>query len=224
LNDYIRSYVEKDVAQSAGITKIDAFTDVLSLLAARTGQFLNVSEIASAAGVDQKTVQSWIDLLERNGISKMVQPFHSNLSKRIIKMPKFFLLDTGLACRLQGHTSEDTTWNSPQAGSLFETMVFSELVKTRDNFLLDWDLFTWRTKEKHEIDFVLKSGQNFILIESKMAVQNLKPFALDLEAKKVFSKETPKIVCNAGTQIERIDHETLAVPISQIGRYLMDNF
>ena len=100
LNDYIRSYVEKDVALSAGITKIAEFTDALSLLAARTGQFLNVSEVAGAAGVDQKTVQSWIDLLERNGISKLVQPFHSILIKRIVKMPKFFLLDTGLCCTL----------------------------------------------------------------------------------------------------------------------------
>jgi len=146
------------------------------------------------------------------------------LSKRIVKMPKFFMLDSGLCSRLQGHTSEEAMWNSPQSGSLFETMVFSELVKTRDNFLLDWEIFTWRTKEKHEIDFVLKSGQKVVLIESKMAIQNIKPLSLDSEATKVFTPQTPKIVCYAGHKMERLDQETLAVPVSNLGRYLMELF
>jgi len=103
-------------------------------------------------------------------------------------------------------------------------MVFSELVKTRDNFLLDWEIFTWRTKEKHEIDFVLKSGQKVVLIESKMAIQNIKPLSLDSEATKVFTPQTPKIVCYAGHKMERLDQETLAVPVSNLGRYLMELF
>ena len=219
-NDYIRSYVEKDVALSAGVTKLDAFNDVLRLLAARTGQFLNISEIASTAGVDQKTVQAWIGLLARNGICSTVETFHTNLSKRIVKMPKFYFMDVGLCTRLQGQTDEDSVWNSPQAGSLFETLAFSELVKTRDNYLLDWKIYSWRTKEKHEIDFVVQIGSQVVFIEAKMAVQNVKSFELDPEALKVFPKPQHKIVVYAGNNVIQLDRDTAAVPISNIGVYL----
>ena len=219
-NDYIRSYVEKDVALTSGVTKLDAFNDVLRLLAARTGQFLNVSEVANAAGVEQKTVGAWIGLLERSGICATVEPFHTNLSKRVIKMPKFYFMDTGLCARLQGHTTEDALWNSHQAGGLFESLVFSELVKTRDNFLLDWKVFTWRTKEKDEIDFVIQSGDRMFFAEAKMAVQNVKSFAMDREALKVFPPPHQKILVYAGSETMRLDPATHAVPVAQLGAYL----
>jgi predicted AAA+ superfamily ATPase len=220
-NDYVRSYVEKDVALTAGVTKLDSFNDVLRLLAARTGQFLNVSEIANTAGVDQKTVQSWIGLLERNGICSLVEPFHTNLSKRVVKMPKFYFMDTGLCARLQSQASEDSLWNSSQAGGLFETLVYSELVKTRDNFLLDWKIFTWRTKEKNEIDFIIQSGDQIICVEAKLAHHNVKSFDLDREALKVFPKQTKKILAFAGTETIALDRgATVAVPVIEIGTYL----
>src|SRR4051812_16256126 len=103
-------------------------------------------------------------------------------------MPKFYFIDSGLCARLQSHTEEDLMWNSPQAGSLFETMVLSELIKTRDNFLLDWQIFTWRTKEKNEIDFVIQFGSKHIFIESKLAMQGIKSFPIDSEAHRVFAK------------------------------------
>jgi predicted AAA+ superfamily ATPase len=126
LNDYILSFLEKDIAASAGISKLGEFQTVLGLLAARTGQFLNMSEVAGAAGVDLKTVQSWVDILQRNHIIELVPPFHSNLSKRITKMKKLYFYDVGLCARLQGHNDENLLWSSVQAGSLFETLVFSE--------------------------------------------------------------------------------------------------
>jgi predicted AAA+ superfamily ATPase len=221
LNDYIATFVEKDIALSAGISKLDEFRTVLQLLAARTGQFLNVSEVATAAGVDGKTAHAWIGYLERSAILQRVAPYATNLSKRIVKMPKLFFYDSGLSARLQGHNAEDTLWTSPQAGALFESLVFSELVKTRDNHLLDWSLHVWRTKEQHEVDFILLRGGRPTFIEAKLAIHGARPFALDPEARKVFPPPHDKLVVTAGGEVLRLDRETTAVPVGELGSYLL---
>ncbi len=222
LNDYIVSFIEKDVARSSGVEKISDFQTVLRLLAARTGQFLNISEIANTAGVDQKTVSHWITLLERNFLVTLVAPYHSNLSKRIVKMKKIYFNDVGIAVRLQGHQDENLLWNSPQIGALFETLVFSEIIKTRDNYLKDWQLYTWRTKEQNEIDFILKIGDKHLFIEVKLGIHSAKAFSLDIEALKIFQKPHKKIVVTAGDKILPLDSETSAIPIHLLGQYLLD--
>ena len=220
LNDYIISFIEKDIARTAGIQKINEFQTVLRLLAARTGQFLNVNEIANSAGVEQKTVQSWIDLLQKNLIIELVQPYSSNLSKRITKMKKLYFYDVGLCARLQGHYDETSLWNSPQIGSLFETLVFAEIIKTRDNFIKNWNIFTWRTKDQKEIDFILQDGNKFLFIESKLGIHGVKSFDLDVEAKKVFQSPYQKIVVSVAPEITHLSSETLSIPIKFLGEYL----
>lgn len=220
LNDYIVSFIEKDIARTAGIQKINEFHTVLHLLAARTGQFLNVNEISNSAGVEQKTVQSWIDLLQKNLIIELVHPYSSNLSKRITKMKKLYFYDVGLCARLQGHHDETTLWNSPQIGSMFETLVFSEIIKTRDNFIKDWNIFTWRTKDQKEIDFILQDGNRFLFIESKLGIHGVKSFELDVEAKKVFKTPYQKIVVSVGSEIAQLSTDTLSIPIKFLGEYL----
>ncbi len=220
LNDYILSFIEKDIARTAGIQKINEFQTVLRLLAARTGQFLNVNEIANSAGVEQKTVQSWIDLLQKNLIIELVQPFSSNLSKRITKMKKLYFFDVGLCGRLQGHHDETSIWNSPQIGSLFETMVFSEIIKTRDNLIKDWNVFTWRTKDQNEIDFIIQDGNRFLFIESKLGIHGVKSFDLDVEAKKVFQTPYQKIVVSVAPAPTHLNADTMSMPINLLGEYL----
>ncbi len=221
LNDYILSFIEKDIGVSIGIEKIAEFQTVLGLLAARSGQFINVSEIAGTAGVDQKTVQAWMNALQTNFIIELVPPFHSNLSKRITKMKKLYFYDVGLCARLQGHTTEDLLWNSAQAGGLFETLVFSEIIKTKTNFLKDWRLFTWRTKEQNEIDFVLENGKSTFFLEAKMAIHGARPFSLDAEAEKVFPPPHHKIVVTVGGDRTHLNRDTLAVPIHDLGDHLL---
>ncbi len=222
LNDYIISFIEKDIAQSFGILKISEFQTVLMLLAARTGQFLNVNEVAGAAGVDQKTVQLWINLLQKNMIVKMLEPYSSNLSKRIVKMKKLFFYDVGICARLQNHLDENLLWSSPQAGSLFETLVFAEIVKTHDNFLKNWQLSTWRTKAQAEIDFVLQNKERVIFIEAKLGIHGAKSFPLDVEAKKVFGNSARKIVVTVGGDKLELGDSTTRVPIQQLGDYLLE--
>ena len=223
INDYILSFIEKDIAQSAGIEKLSEFISLLQLLAARTGHFINFSELANDANIDQKTVMSWINSLERNLIVKLVPTFYSNLSKRITKMHKLYFYDVGLCARLQSHSDENTLWNSNQVGSLFESLVFAEIEKTKDNFLKDWKIFTWRTKEKKEIDMILQDGNTFIFIEAKLGIQSARPFTLDPEANKVFKQPHKKLMVTAGGEITILGRETTALPVQKIGEYLIQN-
>ncbi|MGE0171972.1 MAG: ATP-binding protein [Oligoflexales bacterium] len=224
LNNYILSFVEKDIAMSSGVVKLAEFHTVIKLLAARSAQFLNVNEIAGAAGVEQKTVQAWIDLLERCGLVQQLAPFHTNLSKRITKMSKFYFYDTGLCARLQSHTSEDTLWNSAQIGALFETLTFSEIMKTRDNFLKDWNVFAWRTKDQDEIDFIVQRENDILFLEAKLAIHGAKPFTLDREALKVFKPPHRKVLVTAGGELVKLDSETTAVPLARLGDFLLTRF
>lgn len=137
-------------------------------------------------------------------------------------MKKLYFHDTGLSSNLMGFQDSTSLWNSPQAGALFENLVFSELTKTRENFLLDWSLFTWRTKDQDEIDFVLRAGRKFALIEAKLALHGAKPFALDREAKKVFPPSTLRVVATAQGEIYRLDQETWSVPVGALGSWLRE--
>ena len=221
INDYIRTFIEKDIARSSGVEKIDEFLTLVRLLAIRSGQFINFTDLAQLTGVDVKTVQSWVNLLERNFIVKLVNPWSTNLSKRITKMPKLYFYDVGLCARLQGHQDEDLLLSSPQAGAIFESMVFSELMKTRANFCLNWELWTWRTKDRFEIDFVLQTDKRLVLIEGKLGIQAARPFTLDNESRKVFHDQVTQVVVTAGGTIAKLDQTTTRVPIQELGAWLL---
>src|SRR3990167_5066689 len=118
LNDYIRSYVEKDIVQSTGIKRMSEFLTVVRLCAARTGQEADYTNIQRDSGISSVTVKEWINILDRTDLIYQLKPYFTNLSKRLIKRPKLYFLDTGLATRLQGWSDPVPLLNSPQIGSL----------------------------------------------------------------------------------------------------------
>lgn len=97
-----------------------------------------------------------------------MKPYHSNLNKRLIKIPKTYFIDSGKCVRLQSHQEKQTILNTPQAGHLFENLVVAEVVKIRDHFGKNWDLSFWRTKEKEEIDLILESDKVMTLLQIKL--------------------------------------------------------
>jgi uncharacterized protein len=177
LDDYVRTFVEKDVAATAGIERLHEFHRALQLLAARTATLVNASEIGRLAGVQGQTINAWIALLERNALVLLLRPFHSNLSKRILRTPKLYFLDAGLAAHLQGWRAPEPMLTSPQVGLLFETLVLGELVRARDHRGLPLSLYSFRTREGEEIDFLVEAqtpkGARFIAIEVKFALQRV---------------------------------------------------
>jgi predicted AAA+ superfamily ATPase len=174
LNDFIATFIERDIVTAAGIEKKSAFTKTLQLIAARIAQLLNYSDIAKNVGVDTTTVQGWIALLDQNGIARILQPYHTNLNQRLIKTPKIYLEDTGLAVRLQGWSEFEPLLLSPYFGHLFENLVLAEITRFFINRGISPQIYFLRSKEQVEVDFlVCLSNQRFLAIEVKTTPMDL---------------------------------------------------
>lgn len=222
LNNYVRSYVEKDIVLTAGIQKLSQFNTVLGLLAARTGQLLDYSAIANDSGVSSVTVKEWVALLERADLIYLLKPYFNNLNKRLVKTPKIYFLDTGLAARLQGWQDSTPLLTSPQIGSLFETLVLAEIVKFIRNYQKDWQLYFFRTRDGDEVDFVLKIAENeFYSFEVKLALQGIsEPVYYPAAYRKQFAPKQPLVIVTFGGQSLKISKECLILPIAQLHDYL----
>jgi len=170
LNDLIATFIERDIVSAAGIERHAAFTKCLQLTAARVGQLMNYSEIATASGVELTTVQSWLSILETNGILRRLLPYSTNLNQRLVKSPKFHFEDVALATRLQGWTDRRLLLASPLAGNLVETLAVSEVARFFVNRGLQPRLNHVRSKEKVEIDLLVHlSNGRCLAIEVKSA-------------------------------------------------------
>lgn len=219
LDDYINSYVEKDIVLAAGIQKSREFLKFVKLLAGRVGEIMDFSSFANDAGVDGKTIKEWVSVLERMHIIALIMPFSSNLSSRLIKSPKVYFIDTGLACRLQGWTSPAPILTSPQQGHLFENLVFSEIYKLNINYGLGWQIFHWRSRAGEEIDFVIqKDPASFIFIEAKTSPVMSNQSSRYPEFNKVFHQKQPSLfICHQeGAQILNSN-----IPIAKLKDFLL---
>lgn len=181
LNDLITTFIEKDIIAAAGIEKKAAFMKTLRLVAGRIGQLFNASDIATQVGVEMTTVQSWCALLRDNGILREIQPYHSNLNKRLIKAPKYYFEDIGLASRLQGWTEAEPVLNSPVFGHSLENIALSEISRFFINRGEPAEIYFLRTKEKIEINFLVQlPNQRFVAIEVKSTPVNFTTAKLKL--------------------------------------------
>jgi predicted AAA+ superfamily ATPase len=165
--NYIRTYVDRDVRQIKNITDLIVFERFIRLLAGRTGQELNLSSLAVETGVDTKTIQSWIGVLESSFIIFLLKPHYRNFNKTITKRPKLYFYDTGLVCSLLGINKEEQLATHPLRGSLFECLVITELVKQRTNAGVPVNLYYWRDKTGHEIDVIIDNTESLVPIEIK---------------------------------------------------------
>ena len=165
--NYIRTYIEKDVRQIKNITDLIVFERFIKLLAGRSGQELNNSALAVETGVDVKTVQSWIGILESSFIIYLLKPHHKNFNKTIVKRPKLYFYDSALVCYLLGIRENNHLQTHPLKGAIFEGMVITELLKNRTNAGLDINLFYWRDKTGHEVDLIIDNGKTLLPIEIK---------------------------------------------------------
>jgi len=165
--DYIRTYVERDVRLIKNITDLRAFQTFLRLCASRTGQVLNLTSVANDAGITHNTAKAWIGILEATFIVFLVSPHHRNYRKRLVKAPKLYFFDTGLACSLLGIETTRQVSTHPLRGALFETMIVAELAKQRFHGGAAPGLFHWRDQTGHEIDCLLAAGERLQAVEIK---------------------------------------------------------
>lgn len=168
------------------------------------------------------TVKEWLGLLERADLIYYLKPYFNNLNTRLIKTPKLYFLDTGLAARLQGWQDVFPLFNSMQIGPLFETLVFSEIIKFIRNYQKSWELFFWRTRDGEEIDFIVKTNNGvFHAFEVKLAIQNMpKAIAYPPAYQKQFSPTTPLIVVTFGGESVQLSSQCHIIPIARLHDYL----
>ncbi|MCK5055901.1 MAG: ATP-binding protein [Candidatus Aminicenantes bacterium] len=164
---YVQTYLERDVRQVKKITDLALFQRFLRLCAGRTGQILNLSSLALDCGVSHNTVNSWLSVLETSYIIFLLKPHHKNFNKRLIKMPKLYFFDPGLACYLLGIESEQQLQTHYLRGALFESMIISEFFKYRFNRGRDSNCYFWRDKTGHEIDCIIEDAGRLIPVEIK---------------------------------------------------------
>ena len=164
---YVATYVERDVRQLINIRDLTIFQRFIRLCAGRTGQLLNLSSLANDCGITHNTAQSWISILEASYILFLLSPHHRNFNKRLVKTPKLYFHDTGLAAWLLGVQSAGQLALHPQRGALFETWAVGELLKGRYNRALPSNLFFWRDNTGNEVDILVDQGRTFIPVEIK---------------------------------------------------------
>jgi len=165
--NYIRTYVERDVRLVKNIADLSTFERFLRLCAGRIGQLLNMSGLAVETGVDVKTIGAWLSVLETGFVLFRLQPYHENYNKRIVKMPKLYFYDTGLAISLLGVENSTQLELHPFRGSLFENMIIVELLKKQYNKGKSHNLFFWRDNVGNEVDLLIKQGNSLLPVEIK---------------------------------------------------------
>lgn len=164
---YIRTYIERDVKQIRNIENTIVFNRFLQLCAGRTGQQLNISALSNEAGVDIRTVQAWLSILQSSYIVHLLPPYHKSFNKRVVKSPKLYFLDTGLACSLLGIRAKKELLNSHFRGALFENYIIMELLKQKLNSGSVAEYFYWKENNGLEIDLLIDKGGKMIAHEIK---------------------------------------------------------
>ncbi|GAB4213408.1 MAG: ATP-binding protein [Rhodoferax sp.] len=164
---YVATYVERDVRQLLNVQDLSGFQRFLRLCAGRCGQLLNLSGLAGEAGIVHSTARAWMSVLEASDIVVFLQPYHRNFGKRLVKTPKLYFVDVGLASWLLGIRSADVLALHPLRGALFENLVVSEFLKARFNAGQPADLYFWRDNNGLEADLVFEVGNRLQTVEIK---------------------------------------------------------
>ncbi len=205
--DYVMTYVERDVRQLIKVQDLHLFHRFLQMCAVRTGQLLNLSSLANDCGITHNTAKAWISVLEASYIVFLLLPHHRNYNKRLIKSPKIYFYDTGLACLLAGIQKAEQLTTHPMRGALFETWVASELIKNRFNQGLLSNLYFWRDSQGHEVDIIIENGDTLIPVEIKAGQTIAADYFTGLQYWQAMSHQThPAWLIYAGNQEQKRTH------------------
>ena len=168
-SSYVQTYLERDVRAITNVRDLATFRRFLALLASRHGQVLNKTDLAAPLGVSVPTVSEWLNVLEVTGQIILVLPYFENFGKRLIKSPKLYLGDSGLACHLLGIASTAELERSPFLGALFEGFVAGEILKSQVNAGRRKELYYFRDQQGLEVDFLVPGRGELCMIECKAA-------------------------------------------------------
>lgn len=184
---YIQTYIERDVRSIRQVGDLTLFQGFLRMLAARSGQLLNLTEVARDLGVAVNTAKAWLSVLEATFQVFVLRPYFANVGKRLVKTPKVYMTDAGTLCQLVGLKDPAHAASGPMGGALFETVVLMEIVKTLSARGEEPRVYFWRTSAGVEADIVVEAGGLLVPIEVKLSAtprpamaENIKAFRKDL--------------------------------------------
>lgn len=177
---YVRTYIERDVRELSDIGDEVKFTRFMTVVAAATGQLLNLASLARDVGISQPTAERWLSILVASNLVYLLQPYSNNITKRTIKTPKLYFLDTGLAAYLTRWNTTAVLKNGAMAGAFFESFVVAEIIKSYYNRgILDLPLYFYRDKDMNEIDLLIEDSGTLYPLEIK---KHADPQKSDLDA------------------------------------------
>ena len=217
--EYMQTYIERDIRQLVEVKNESNFQKFVACTAARTGQELNLSDIGRDVGIDSKTANSWLSLLVSSGIVYLLQPYSGNTVKRIIKRPKLYFMDTGLACYLSLWNDPRVLQQSAMAGAMFETYVISEIIKEYSNSGMDVRsrLSYYRDRNGREIDLLIIENGTAYPVEIKKSADPGKDVLKNFSVVGSLPCETGKgaVICLSSMSYP-LDRMNSIVPVGMI--------
>ena len=204
--NYIATYLERDVRQLIAVRDLAQFQTFVKMCAARTGQLLNLSSLGADCGITSVTAKQWLSVLEASYIVTLLKPHHRNFGKRLVKAPKLYFCDVGLAAWLLSIRDVATLDTHAARGALFETHVISELMKQRLNVGLPLDLYFWRDNVGHEVDVLIDTAQGLQALEIKSGSTFASDWTDGLKKWQKFAGDEsikPSLVYGGATSYER---------------------
>ncbi|MCE6990522.1 ATP-binding protein [Dyadobacter sp. CY323] len=221
-DNYLRTYIERDVRLVKNILDLGAFQRFIQLLAGRIGQQFNQNSLGVELGLNNKTINSWLSVLETSFIAFRLQPYFQNFNKRIVSTPKVYFYDLGLAAYLLGIRTEDELDTHYAKGSLFENLVINELQKNVMNKGQQPRFYFWRDQSQHEVDLLIQDGVNLKAIEIKSGKTIQKDFFKNLDFFGKVSGATDLNLIYGGDEFQKRTKVT-AYPFHNLHNILLKN-
>jgi predicted AAA+ superfamily ATPase len=211
---YLQTYIERDVRDDLGVGNETKFYNFIRAAAVRSGCLLNYADLARDVGVDARTARSWMATLERSGVVKLLEPYYSNITKRMIKTPKVYFMDTGLAAYLASMDTPEALEAGYLTGSILETYAFAEIVKSYWHNGREPSVFFFRDADQKEIDFVIERNGTLYPIDVKKTAAPSRADAKNFSALRKLKKPvgTGAILCLSRTAVPLAD-DLLALPV-----------
>ena len=217
-SSYIKTYIERDIRKISQIENELQFVQFITVVASRTGQLVNYADISRDVGISEITAKKWLSLLVTSGIVYLLKPYSTNIEKRMVKTPKLYFMDTGLAVALTKWTNPEILRNGAMSGNFFETFVVSEIVKSFSNMALEPPLYFYRDKDKYEIDLLIVQNGNLYPVEIKKtatpSLVDTKNFFVT-EHIKDLKVQNPVIICNTPS-VAMLKENVFAIPVEFI--------
>jgi hypothetical protein len=215
-NSYLQTYVERDVRALINLRDLSQFQNFLILLAARVGQIVNLSSISNDVGVSATTIKTWLNVLKASYVVFELSPFSASIRKRLVKSPKIYFTDVGLAAFLLGIETEEQASRDPLRGNLYENLVIADIIKGAINKGIRPEIYFFRDSRGNEVDLLIRDKGEFIPVEIKSAATFSTDFLKSLERFKALGvgRVAPGAVLYNGDQQFRIRGVRIFNPLS----------